>query len=926
MHDTGPYALFLKRFDDFTDVQKSAFKMIDSGDNCLIMSPTGSGKTEAALLPILDRVMRNNGTPGIMAIYVTPLRALNRDLMKRLEDICGELGITIGVRHGDTTQKERQQQVRHPPSLLITTPETLQNLFLSQGLRKALGSLKAIIIDEIHELYYNKRGAQLSVAVERLEELSHGFQRIGISATVGNASAAARFLCGERKCRILESGTSKKLSVVVEMPGHPKKQYAQFKDTFGLDGGALARIERVAELIRGSESTLMFANTRQVVESLGSKLLEFNKIEDFGGISVHHSSLDKEERIAVENQFKDGRVRSIIATSSLELGIDIGKINLVIQYGSPRQTVRLLQRVGRGGHRIGEVSYGRVVVASMLDALESAAIMNAIDARDLERAFIEENPLDVLLNQICGMVLEHKKLPVDKMFTIVRRSACFSKLEREMFDRVLSFANDNHIVRVRVDECGLAGRSRDYFFSNISVIPDVARFYVKNISNNRIISTLDERFVTKYVDDGSVFITKGLPWKVISIEKDTIFVEPSSDLEASIPDWEGEDIPVSFKVASRVFELFDEKRLAEAEPRYDAETYRRVSQFVKDQLRFFAPRKDAVVLEELENYAVMYVALGTQANEFLAKIIGSFVAASLGKEVVIKSMPYAVIVDYSASRKKADTRKIIETMKGYDINAVAKSEAFITNTDLFRYKFIQVAKLFGVVDKKAAVTKSAGAKIIEFYRGSPIFDETIRDLNKNYFDYGTVKSFLDELKAGRMRLEHRQQTDSPLSKELLHSVMHYRELLLPVLPSDKEIDDFAEDFDGKSVKMLCTYCGMVFSKTMKIGKDEEIRCISCKSPMAVMQSDEREDVIKKRLDGKRLKHQEQALYEAMMKEAGIVSTYGTRALIALSTYGIGITSAGRLLKLLRKDYKQFFVDLLETQKTFIKNKRFWQTG
>ncbi|MDE1768766.1 MAG: DEAD/DEAH box helicase, partial [Candidatus Micrarchaeota archaeon] len=260
----NPYELFLTRFADFTDIQKSAFKIIDEGNNCIITAPTGSGKTEAALLPILDRIKKQDGK-GIFAIYITPLRALNRDLIKRLEWLGGELGIDIAVRHGDTTMGERRAQSLNPPQVLITTPESMQNLLLSRNLRRALSNLKVVIVDELHELYYNKRGAQLSVALERFEEVSGNFQRIGISATIGNVEEASRYLFGSRTHKVVESLLKKTFDFTVDMPVRPEKDNKDFRVTFGLDLQAYARIERVAELIRSSSATLVFSNTRQAV-------------------------------------------------------------------------------------------------------------------------------------------------------------------------------------------------------------------------------------------------------------------------------------------------------------------------------------------------------------------------------------------------------------------------------------------------------------------------------------------------------------------------------------------------------------------------------------------------------------------------------------------------------------------------------------
>jgi ATP-dependent Lhr-like helicase len=580
------YEIFLSKYGSFTDIQEAAFKTIESGENCVISAPTGSGKTEAAMLPVFDSIVRGNSR-GIHTLYITPLRALNRDLIKRLNSLAGELGVSISVRHGDTPTKERQLQAANPPQILITTPETLQNLFLSPRLRGALANVKMVIVDELHELYSNKRGAQLAVAMERLAEVAGDYQRIGISATIGNSGEARRFLCGARPCKSIDSKTVKEIRAVIEMPQVPSRDYKEFREKFNLDAQTLARIERIAELVKESNSTLIFANTRQVVESLGSKLLYFNTVHTFGSIGVHHSSLDRDERIRVENEFKEGRVKSIIATSSLELGIDIGAINLVIQYGSPRRVTRLIQRIGRGGHRAKEISYGVILVANNLETLESLAILKQLQAGELEAAEIEENALDVLANQLCAIALEYKKVEADKIYALIRRSAIFSKLPREDFDRVAGFLDAERLIRLREGFISIGYRSRGYFFTNISVIPDAIRFMVKNTANNRIISSLDEEFVSNYVEEGAVFITKGLPWKVVSIDKEVIFVEPSADFEAAVPDWEGEDIPVSKRTAELALAPFREG--VHESKLLDANAEGSMRKLVDAQKKYFVP-------------------------------------------------------------------------------------------------------------------------------------------------------------------------------------------------------------------------------------------------------------------------------------------------------------------------------------------------
>ncbi len=614
-----PYRMFIDRYGSFTDIQKSAFGAIGSGKNCIITAPTGSGKTEAAVLPTFDKILKDGGGGGIQAIYVTPLRALNRDLMKRLESLAKELGISMSARHGDTPVKERQAQAAHPPQMLITTPETLQNLFLSQRLRDSLVNVRTVIVDEMHELYANKRGAQLSIALERLAELAGNYQRIGISATMGDIDEAQRFLFAGATGVAVESKAVKEIRVDIEMPQEPGRDYKEFREKFDLDAPTLARIERMAELVEKSDSVLIFANTRQVVESLGSKLIYFDKIRPFGSMGIHHGSLDKNERIGMENAFKERRIKGIMATSSLELGIDIGSINMVVQYGSPRQVSRLVQRMGRGGHRERAISYGKIIVANYMDTLESAAIVEQMQEGGFERQRIERMALDVLANQACAIALEYKKTSADAIYRIVKRAAPYEHLDRKDFDGVLQFLEGERLIRTRGNDIGMGSRCREYFYSNISVIPDAVRFFVKEAASNRTISSLDEKFVSNYLDEGSVFITKGLPWKVISIEEGTIFVEPSAEFEAAIPDWEGEDIPVSYATARKVFGYLA-NGLGESDGAMGRGLVARLEKFRDAQKKCFLPVDGVLYVEELEDYALLHTGLGKLANELVARI------------------------------------------------------------------------------------------------------------------------------------------------------------------------------------------------------------------------------------------------------------------------------------------------------------------
>ncbi len=912
-------SLFIERVGRLNALQESAFPVISSAQNCLIMAPTGSGKTEAAILPILEAINSIEGE-GVLALYVTPLRALNRDLMKRLEELCTSLGITIGVRHGDTSQKERREQVLHPPKLLITTPESIQNMLLSPRLRLAFARLKFVVVDELHELYQNKRGAQLSIGLERLEERAPGFTRIGISATIGDADEAAAFLFGKRPHREINSEVEKRLDVHVVMPTLPQRRHPEFEASFDLDDAALGRIEYLEDMIKSSKATLVFANTRQVVESLGSKIIYLSRLEGFDYVGIHHSSLDREERIQIEDSFKNGKINCIIATSSLELGIDIGRIDMVVQYGSPRQANRLLQRIGRGGHREGAVSKGVIIASSAIEALEAAATIKAASKKRLESHRMERMALDVLANQISGMVLEYRELPIQKAYVIVKRAAPYAELKESEFMRMAEFCASLGLIKINKEMLSLGRRSRTYFIENVSVIPDSRRFFVKRASTNKIISTLDERFVFANIDENASFITKGVPWKVVSIEGDTIFVEQGTEVEASIPDWEGEDIPVSFLIAESAVSYLAHPE--SAKEMIEPASYDAIHLFTEKQKRFFIPAGNRLLIEELDDYTILHLPLGKLANEFISRAL-AYTVRKAGGEISVRPTPYAIILDLKLTRKRPDPEKTFRALSQSD--ALASSGEIMAGSELFRYKFAQVAKLFGIAEKKAVLTKSALNRLIEFYRGTPVYDETVRDLKKNYIDYETVSSFLSGLSAGKIEIS-RVPSGSPLSRELLHSALGYRELMSGSDIADTDIEELKRKLSGKSVQLLCTYCSFTFSRTITPNKKDQdkILCMRCSSPMVSTYKQEYYDVLSKKKEGKRFTNSERETYTNVIKEASLVDAYGDRALMAFLTYGIGLSTAGKLLKIIRKNEKMFFEDLLRAQRLFIRNSRFWK--
>ncbi|MGB8780282.1 MAG: DEAD/DEAH box helicase, partial [Candidatus Bathyarchaeia archaeon] len=406
-------------FTEPTLPQTMAIPHVAKGQNVLLIAPTGSGKTEAVLLPIFSDLIQQETRKGIAVIYITPLRALNRDLLKRLSFWSSRVGISIEVRHGDTEMKLRRRQALFPPEMLVTTPETLQAILPGSRMRQHLANVRYVVVDEVHELASSKRGVQLAVALERLQEIvGKEFQRIGLSATVGNSDEVAQFIAGTgRSIEVVEASFLKGYRYHVENPS-PIESDFDLAAKLNTAPEAAARIRRITELVDSHKSTLIFVNARTIAEMLGYRFNQLGRSD----VAVHHGSLSKEERAQIEDEFKAGALKAIICTSTLELGIDIGSIDLVIQYLSPRQVSSLIQRVGRSGHRLDMLSEGVIVTAFPDDTLESIAAVRNACKNKLEPVVIHEGALDVLAHQIVGAVMDKGLVESKELLSILRRA------------------------------------------------------------------------------------------------------------------------------------------------------------------------------------------------------------------------------------------------------------------------------------------------------------------------------------------------------------------------------------------------------------------------------------------------------------------------------------------------------------------------
>src|SRR3990172_2640853 len=550
----------LKGFLKPTEPQQKTIPIILEGKNVLLLSPTATGKTEAAFLPILSMLLQLPKTPGIKVLYITPLRALNRDLLERLQWWCNNLDIKLAVRHGDTETKERPRQSKCPPDILITTHETLQAILTGWLLRQSLQSLRWIVIDEVHELADSKRGSQLSIALERIRDLiGKDFQMVGLSATVGSPDKVAQFLVGDKRpIDIIRTPVAKMVKLQVIYP-KPTEEDAQFASKIYTHPEVAARFRIIRDYMVKHKSVLLFTNTRSVSEVLASRFKVWDV--DFP-ISIHHGSLAKSSRIAAETGLKKGALKGLIATSSLELGIDVGHIDLVIQYMSPRQVSRLIQRVGRAGHTYGKLSEGIIIGMDSDDTLEALVIARRALGEELEPLSIPDKPYDVLAHQVAGLLLKNRRLAFNEILQVAKNAAPFENLTLADVEKILKYMH-NRFPRLAwasfEDQVVLRPQRTkalfEYYFDNLSMIPEEKQFLVIDESTDTSIGVLDEAFVAEYGKPGTKFIIRGSPWQIIHATEEKVYVRPVDDPTGAIPSWIGEEIPVPYAGAQELASL-----------------------------------------------------------------------------------------------------------------------------------------------------------------------------------------------------------------------------------------------------------------------------------------------------------------------------------------------------------------------------------
>ncbi len=921
-------------------IQEKAIPVILSGSNTLVVSPTGSGKTEAAVFPVvsmmLDRFQPNDGV--IKAIYVTPLRALNRDVMLRVSRIVKAAGFSIALRHGDSTSSIRRKFLESPPDFVITTPESLNLLLTIASRRDMWSGVSFVIVDEVQELIDNERGVELSVILERLSEASkQDIQRIGLSATLSESSKrqAARLLSSTKPVTIVEDNTARKYVIDLKVVNEGGS------DDFDRAAQAIAD---VVESEKGS--VLVFTNTRSVAEKLASLLagkLGSNKV------AVHHGSLSRKVREDSEAKFREGKLKALVATSSMELGIDIGLVNHVVQFMSPREVIAMVQRAGRSGHRFGGVSRATIVTFdNIFETLESASIARRAERGDLEDLAYPRNSLDVLAHQMVAMLVEGSANDVGGVYNIITRAAPFSQTSLDDVRRVAEHLDSVGIIRYDRE----TGQLRRYrrtlrYLYEVSMIPDEVNFKVYDITSNSQVGDVSERFVEVAMLTSNTsnfrFTLAGKVWEVVNIDYDEqrIDAKPVGEAEGAIPVWEGELIPVSAKVAKEVcsilsFSMMEPDRGAKllADKGIDSNVASKlVSVLTKTYsawgvpLTFFEP-----VVEESRGLSVLYTCLGSRGNLTLGLLISKALEPKM--KVWFDYIPYAIVFSSHAGVPAAAVKEALLSLRHLEPpELLAMSQDAVRSTPLYVARFLQVARRLGVIEPDARVSLEQGRRIIDAYRNSVVDEETMREISFDKLDLAAVSEFLRGLRDVNVVSS---KEPSPLMNEVLSNPYLRRELASNIkeVAMDYIIQGLRRSAQSKEVLFVCVSCGNTWrAKVSDLGR--YVRCPKCGAIMiAPLPSSSwgeeaaskfvawRKGTLKKpNKDEKKLikEVQERAVLYASFAPQGL----GNYVIEALMTNGVGPAAAKRALQqYLIGGEQSFYKALLKAKEDYLVYKQF----
>ncbi len=798
-----PGKWFKEKFGKFSEAQKYSILQIKGRKNILVSSPTGSGKTLCAFISILDYLIsldeKGELENKVYAVYVSPLKALTRDIevnlkmpLEEMEKIVGKkFNISISVRTGDTTSVEKSKMLKKAPHILITTPESLAIVLSSSKFIELLKAVEFVIVDEIHALASNKRGVHLNLSIERLNDLSLiKPTRIGLSATIAPIEEIARYLVGyedgkERECIVADVQFLKKADLKVLCPVN------DLIDTTAEDmhSGLYGLIDK---LVQEHKTTLIFTNTRSATERVINHLKEMFPSKYLENIGAHHSSLSKNLRFDIEQRLREGKLKVVVTSTSLELGIDIGFVDLVILLGSPKSVARALQRAGRAGHKLHDKSKARFIVLDRDDLVECSVLLKeAIDGK-IDRIHIPKNCLDVLSQQIYGMAIQ-QKWNIDKMLSVIRSAYCYHNLNKDDFFSVISYLageysleEKNVYAKIWYDsdtkEIGKRGKlARVIYMTNVGTIPEESYINVKIAApadrREELVGKIDESFLER-MKKGDVFVLGGNKYQFMYSRGMNAYVNASVQKSPTIPSWFSEMLPLSFDLACSIQhfrKLINEKFDADKK---DAE----IKEFIKSFLyvdensvdaiyNYFyeqynyakMPDESRLLIEHFsdkkKHYVIFHTLYGRRVNDALSRAIAYLVAQERARDVELGISDNGFFL---ASPDKMQAEKALKLLDSKNIEDIL--EQAVEKTEVFNRRFRHcAARSLMILRNYKGKNKTAGkmhlksgfllGAIKKISREFPILRETKREVLEDLMDIENTRKVLDWIKDSKIKIE-----------------------------------------------------------------------------------------------------------------------------------------------------------------------------
>jgi ATP-dependent Lhr-like helicase len=781
---------FAAKFKGLTEPQAYAVPIIHARKNVLVSSPTGSGKTLTAFLSVINELyalqVRGELEDRIYCLYVSPLKALANDINRNLEEPLREMTelaaassrpppeIRVGVRSGDTSAQERQRQARRPPHILITTPESLAIILSTPKFKEHLAGAEWAILDEIHEVCSSKRGALLAVCLERLrEQVGRDFVRIGLSATIAPIEEEARFLAGfadgkVREMHIVEVDTRKSLDLAVMCP-------VKDMTAVPMEVANAKMYDLLSKLIDEHRTTLIFTNTRSGTEHVSFKLKE-RGVED---LEAHHGSLSKVTRLDVEEKLKKGALKAAVSSTSLELGIDIGYIDLVVQIGSPKSVAKGLQRIGRAGHAYGETATGRMIVFEPWDLMECATLAKAAYDARIDRVDIPVRSLDVLAQAIVAMSLE-KRWDVEEAFALVRRSYPFQDLPKKDFLAVLAYLSSRNpdikvFAKIWLDEeegrFGKKKGTRMIYYTNVGTIPEEGTYHVYSERGSPL-GELSEKFV-EYLSPGDVFVLGGRTYQFVRARGTTVYAKDASGRRPTVPSWTGEMLPRSYDLSRAVGEFRrdladrldreDEAAVREwlkREYRVDAGSAQSLVSYVQEQRALIPslPTDRAVLLEGYidvkgNRNVIFHFPFGRRVNDALSRAYAFAVTEAYRTNVRVSVTDDNFMLTIP---KRIELEGLAGLVKSRDLEDLLRRA--VKNTELFKQRFRHCAtRAFMVLRSYKGREVSIGRQQLRSQRvldwlheieDFPVVKETYNEILHEVMDLRHAKEVLEALERG----------------------------------------------------------------------------------------------------------------------------------------------------------------------------------